>query len=194
MAQDLPESAKTEVQRVRLDEVLVVRQSGVYDRPRKERSLKTSSLLERLSVSKFPLRCPRLYGLLFELRSFAHRIRSLWKRGHTRPIQIGLAFQLDAQQFLVRNKRTQARSTDIQKLHADSPWLSLEDCHLFLRGWDAGEEWHRSLGTATSGEYTQDQQPLSSNASVTDDATSSIVVQQSTKRDLSSNHHSCERV
>ena len=183
MAQDLAGSAKTEAQHVPVDEVLVVRQSGVYDRLHKERFLKTSSLLERLSVSKFPLRSPRLYGLLFELRSFAHRIRSLWKRGHTRPIQIGLAFQLDAQQFLVRNKRTQARSTDIRKLHADSPWLSLEDCHLFLRGWDAGEEWRRSFGMATSGEYTQDQERSSSDTSATDDTIPPLAVQQSTKRD-----------
>ncbi len=155
-------------------------------RPRTKRFPKNASLWEQLSVSKFPQRHPVLYGSLFELRSFAHRIRSLVKRGGIRPVEIGLAFQLDAQQFLVRNKRTQARRTGIQKLHADSPWLSFEDCHLFLTGWDAGEEWHRSSGTARSGEYNQDQEhSSSSDPSATDDITPPTVIQQSSSDDPS---------
>jgi hypothetical protein len=108
------------------------------DCPGNERSQKKSSFLHRLSVSKFPRIFPRLYGLLFELRSFRYRIGFLWQRGGTRSLKMGPVFDVDRDGFLVQNKRTQARNWDIQKLLSDFPFLAPEDCHLFLLGWDAG--------------------------------------------------------
>jgi len=68
---------------------LPLHRSGAYAQPRTKLCPKSASLLERLSVSKFPFRHPVLYGLFLELRSVAHRIRSLMKRGGTRPLEIG---------------------------------------------------------------------------------------------------------
>jgi hypothetical protein len=72
---------------------LPLRRSGACAHRRIKLYLKNASLLERLSVSKFPFRHPVLYGLFLELRSFAHRIRSLVKRGGTRPLEIGSVYQ-----------------------------------------------------------------------------------------------------
>jgi hypothetical protein len=172
---------KTASQRVSSG-VLPLGHSEVDAQPHIARSLQNSSFWERLSVSKFPYRHPVLYGSLLELRSFAHRIRSLVKRGDIRPVEIGFVFQQSPfQQHLVRNRRTQARTTDIQKLLSDCPWLSGEDCYLFLQGWIAGEEWHRSLGTAESGGYSRDLYSRSNSA--TANATPPQATQQSTIRD-----------
>lgn len=141
------------------------------------RSLRNASLWEKLSASKFPFRHPVLHGSLFELRSFFHRILLLWRRGGTRSIEIGSVYQQQgAQQHLVRNKRTQARSRDIQKLLSDFPWLSGEDCHLFLMGWSAGSEWRSDSDSCTAesnGETPQDSFITASNSeSVQSDPTS----------------------
>jgi hypothetical protein len=80
-------------------------QGGACAQPHRVPSQKTASLLERLSVSKFPWRYPVLYGLIFELRTFYHRIRLLWIRGHIRPLEIGLTFQEASPGYLVRNRR-----------------------------------------------------------------------------------------
>jgi len=147
---------KTEAQTVLPSGVSGIHRSAICAQPRTERCQKTSNLLERLSMSKFPYRHPVLYGLLFELRSFGHRIQSLRKRGDIRPLEIGFVYQpLDAHGCLVRNKLTQARSTGIQQLLAEYPWLSAEDCYLFLVGWNAGREWHESLGTAENSDDRQ---------------------------------------
>lgn len=147
--------SRTDTQRVGQDEVSAIRQSGVCAQPSTGQYRKTSSLLERLSVSRFPNRCPRLYRSLFEVRSFYNRIRLLWKRvrpglGHPHGLETGPVWEEASPGCLVRNKRTQARSTDTQKLLADCPYLSLEDCRLFLLGWDAGEGWRRNLDSAES--------------------------------------------
>ena len=127
----------------------LIRQSGACAQHRKLQCRQTASLLERLSVSKFPRRHPILYGLAFEFRTFYHRIQLLGRRGCTRPLEIGPVFEEASPGCLVHNKRTQARSRDIQKLLADSPYLSFEDCHLFLLGWDAGEEWRTTSAPCT---------------------------------------------
>jgi hypothetical protein len=143
-------------QRASPHEVLINR-SEVCVQTRIAPNRKMSNLLERFSVSKLPFRRPVLYGLFLELRSFLHRIQALTKRGGTRPLEIGSVYQrLNAGPFPVLNKRTQARSRDIQKLLSDFPWLSSEDCHLFLTGWDSGREYSEVLGTARSSENKQD--------------------------------------
>lgn len=114
-------------------------------------SQRISSFWERLPHSTFPYRHPVLHGLLLELRSFYHRIQLVWQRGGTRALQIGSVFQsLDGEPYLALNRRTQARSQDIQQLLSDFPWVSSEDCHLFLAGWEAGQEYSESSDTAES--------------------------------------------
>src|SRR5260370_41612434 len=76
--------------------------------PRTGQSQKNASLLERLSVSKFPFRHPVLHGLLLELRSFRHRIQLLWQRRGTRLLEIGLVYQQTCHPLhLVLNRQTQ---------------------------------------------------------------------------------------
>jgi hypothetical protein len=133
-----------------LCETLSSHRNRESDCPRNERHQKKSSFLHRLSESKFPTIFPRLYGLLFELRSFRYRIVFLWRRGGTRSLQIGPVFDADRNGFLVQNKRTQARNWDIQKLLSDFPFLAPEDCHLFLLGWDAGSGFRAHAGREDS--------------------------------------------
>jgi|ERR1035441_9656683 hypothetical protein len=132
-----------------------IRQNAICAPPRTERCRRIASLLERLSTSRFPFRHPVLHGLILELCSFAHRTRLLWKRGDTRSVEMGSVWELDAQQHLVPNRRTQARNADIQKLFSEYPWCSPEDWHVFLLGWDAGSEWRKNYDTAETGDDTQ---------------------------------------
>jgi hypothetical protein len=125
--------------------------SAIDGQPDSRQSQKMSSPLDRFSVSISPQHNPRLHGLFFGLRSFVRHIRSLWKQDGIRAIEIGSAFQVDAQQCLVRNKRTQAHSADIQKLRSDfRAGLSFGDCDRSLG--DAAEELHRSCDIEGSGE------------------------------------------
>jgi hypothetical protein len=103
------------------------------------------------------LRHPVLHGSLLDFRSFLYRIRLLWKRGGTRSLRIGWVYQQrGAQQGLALNRETQARSMGMQQLLFDCPWLSSEDCHLWLIGWNAGREWRESLGTAENNDDRRD--------------------------------------
>lgn len=124
------------------DEACVQRHSEQYPT--------VSNLWERLSASKFPWRHPIVYGSLLELRSFYHRIRLLLQRGDIRYLQMGPLYEQVSLGHLVQNIRTQSRTQDMQTLHDDLPWLSPEDCHLFLLGWDAGERYRGSADTAKS--------------------------------------------
>jgi hypothetical protein len=175
---------KTEAQHFLLDEVLVVRRSGVYARLHKGQYPKNTSLWVRLSGSTFPSGFPRLYGSLLELRSFYHHIRLVCRRGHTRRLEMGHTFQLTSLGCLVRNTRTQARSTDMRTLLSDLPWLSPENLHLFLAGWDAGSGYREDADTARSSDDSQAAE-CSIDTSVTDNATPPIVTQQSTTHDPS---------
>jgi hypothetical protein len=114
-------------------------------------NLRTASPSVEPMVSTFPYRHPLLHGSFLELCSLFHRIRSLWKRGRIREIEIGLVYQQSLSLgFLVRNERTQGRIQGIQKLLSDFPFLSGEDLHLFLLGWDAAEEWQNRMDTLES--------------------------------------------
>jgi len=161
-----------------------IRQSAAYALPRTGRCRKTATFLERLSLSKFPSQYPVLYGSLLELRSFFHRIQSLARRGDILSLEIGPVYQQrDAQRGLVRNKRTQARKMGIQKPLSDFPWQTGEDCHLFLCGWNAAEEWvGLSFGSAKSNANIQ----VEESSSAYPDGGNSMplsAVQQSAKRD-----------
>lgn len=177
-------------QRVLPDE-LPLGHSETCDHAHTKLFLKNASLLERLSVSKFPYRHPVLYGSLLELRSFLHRIQSLRKQGDIRPAEIGLVYQQSpVRGYLVRNMRSQARTQGIRKLLCDSPWLTTEDYRLFLAGWESAEEWRARVGSAENSEYSQDLD--SSSSSATGNLTPPIVVQQSTKHDRSNPQPSLE--
>ncbi len=108
------------------------------------RTHRNAILRVRLSASNFLYRHDVLYGSILELRNCFHRIQSLWKRGYMRGAQIGPVYQTLADGFLVPNIRSQGRSLGIQKLRADSPWMTTEDCVIFLLGWDKAEEWRAS--------------------------------------------------
>ena len=131
-----------------------IRQGATCGPPHTKQNRRTSSLLERLSLSKFPTRHPVLYEAFFELRSFYHRIQLLRSRGGSRRLEMGLVFEPASHGYLVRSRRTHARNRDTQKLLSDYPWLSLEDCHLFLLGWDAGEEWRERADNTASNDDT----------------------------------------
>jgi hypothetical protein len=104
-----------------------------------------SSLLNRC-CAQFPWRYPRLYRLGLELRSLAHRIRPLCKRGGAFLPDAGPVWDSDGHGFLVPNKRTQARIEYIQTQQKCQPWLSPLDWDLLMRGWDAGDKWADRIG------------------------------------------------
>jgi hypothetical protein len=106
-----------------------------------EPSLKTSNPWVRLSASSFPYRFPRLYGLALELRSLCHRSLLIWLRGDIRLLEMGPVWRCSHPGGLVRDRRTLARRSGTQKLQSCFPWLSPEDLHLYLGGWDAAQEW-----------------------------------------------------
>jgi hypothetical protein len=159
-----------------------VRPSAVGAQPRSERNRQTASLFERLSASKFPFRHPILHGLLFELRSFRHRIQLLWQRGGTRLLETGSVYQQTGPpSCLVLNRQTQLRTQGIQRLLSECPWLSGEDCYLFLMGWNRGWESCEGLDTAKSSGDMRDSFALHGRGNVTPPQ----AVQQSTKHDPS---------
>jgi hypothetical protein len=100
-----------------------------------------ANFLEGFSAAKFPFRFPRLYGLTLEIRSFRYRIQRLWKRGDILQPQMGHVWETSALGHLIPNRRTQARIEDMQQVLSSHPWLSPEDWHVFLMGWDAGSEY-----------------------------------------------------
>src|SRR5579863_8413755 len=118
-------------------------QAGVDLQPHTSQTHQSATFLDRLWDSTFPCRYPKLYGSILELRNFAHRIQSLWKQENTRYVDIGPVYQPSkVPGFLVLNTRTQGRNEGIRKLHSDFQWLTSDDFGVFLRGWDAAEEWY----------------------------------------------------
>jgi hypothetical protein len=125
--------------------------NGVDVQPNNEWKLGNASLWERFSASRIPYQFPVAYESLCLLRSCAHRIRSLWKRGYILHAETGPVYQESSLPgHLVRNERTQARSHGIQKLLGEFPWLTTEDCRIYLAGWNTAEEWRDGLGTEDS--------------------------------------------
>lgn len=55
-------------------------------------------------------------------------------------LTIGPAMESDSIRGLVPNRRTSGRSRDIQLLRETCPWATVADLHLFLLGWNRGEE------------------------------------------------------
>jgi hypothetical protein len=115
---------------------------------------RTSSLWESLSLSTFPYRFQLLYGLLLECRSLYHRIRLLRLRNHISQPRMGRELQRDTFGYLRLNRRTQAHTTDMQRIRERHPWLSPEDWNLFLIGWDAGWE------SGRHGDIPENSEPL----------------------------------
>ena len=125
-----------------------IHQSEACVQPHSVPNQKSANLWERLSLSRIPYRFPVWYGSLLELRSCFHRIQSLLRQGDIRPAEIGPVYQQSlVPEYLVRNTRSQGRSLGIQKLLSDSPWMTTEDCRIFLSGWDTAEEWRERLDT-----------------------------------------------
>lgn len=131
-------STKTDTPPVQQSEL---NQNGDCGLSRNEQSSSSAKVVDQSWLSTtISWRFPRVRALLSELRSFRHRIVLLWRRGNTRPLNMGLAYQATDGGSLVPNRRTQSRIRDTQRLLSESRFLSLEDCHLFLCGWDAGWE------------------------------------------------------
>lgn len=125
--------------------------NGVYVPPRNGRYLRIASLLAGFSISRLPYRFPRLHGLFLELCSFRHRIQLVWRRGGTCFLETGPVYQQTSlQSHPVLNRQTQLRTQGIQRLLSEYPWLSGEDCNLFLMGWNKGWKSCETLGTANS--------------------------------------------
>jgi hypothetical protein len=81
------------------------------------------------------------YAIWLESCSLGPRILLLRSMIEGRPLlAIGAALEIDTTQHLVANKRTSARSRDIQLLRETYPWATVADLHLFLLGWNKGEE------------------------------------------------------
>jgi hypothetical protein len=131
-------------------------EDGVYVPPRNERRSRISTFLAGFSVSKFPYRYPRLHALFLELRSFRHRIQLVWQQGGARLMQTGPVYQPQSHQtYLELNRQTQLRTQGIQHLFSGCPWLSGEDGHLFLMGWNMGWESRDGLDNAEKRADTQ---------------------------------------
>jgi hypothetical protein len=105
----------------------------------------------RQSLAWLPIRV----WLFRRLLSLSHLGDAIWLESHSlgrrisllrsmisgRPVlEIGAALELGPTQHLVPNRRTSARSRDIQLLRQTYPWATVADLHLFLLGWNKGEE------------------------------------------------------
>lgn len=114
---------------------------GAYVHPGNAQTRRIATFLDQFSADRFGYSFPRLHALSSELCSFRHRIRLVWQRGESRPLQMGPLYYVDSQSAVpAENTRTQARIRDIERLKLECPWASCEDGHLFLLGWDAGWE------------------------------------------------------
>jgi hypothetical protein len=56
-------------------------------------------------------------------------------------VDIGPALRCSGGGRYLDDERTLTRSAGIEKLQAMYPWVDTVDLELFLRGFDAGEEW-----------------------------------------------------
>lgn len=81
------------------------------------------------------------YRAAWELRSALRRIQALYSLGSAPSPDVGPVWEESSPGHLVRCSRTQARNRCIQTLLSDQPYLSPADLQIFLRGWDAAEEW-----------------------------------------------------
>ena len=53
---------------------------------------------------------------------------------------LGLVYQESPSGHLILNKRTKARVLSTQEIETDYPWASSVEAEIFLRGFDAGEQ------------------------------------------------------
>lgn len=91
---------------------------------------------------------PREFSLACIFCLYARRLPSVFRSalGHIRlqlprNWSVGPAFQRGQDQSFQQNKRTLARALGIQELWAKYPWTDQVDLEIFLRGFDAGEQW-----------------------------------------------------
>jgi hypothetical protein len=125
--------------------------NGVGAQRHNEQSDQNANLWDWSLASRFLYRFRVLHGSLSELRNCFHRIRSLKRQGDIRPFEIGPVYHKGpVPAHLVRNVRSPGRSLGIQKLLAEFPWMTTEDCRIFLSGWDTAEEWRERLDTVDS--------------------------------------------
>jgi hypothetical protein len=98
---------------------------------------------------------PRKLSPVDIFRLYARKLPSVFRSalGHIllelpRNWSVGPAFQEESDQSFSQNKRTLARALGIQELWAKYPWMDQADLEIFLRGFDAGEQWGlRKQGT-----------------------------------------------
>jgi hypothetical protein len=75
------------------------------------------------------------------MRSSVGRILFLRSMFAGKPfLSFGAGLEVDSNHALVPSKRTNARTRDIQLLQQAYPWTTAVDLHLFLLGWNKGEE------------------------------------------------------
>jgi hypothetical protein len=95
----------------------------------------------RRRIFGFDLRA--LYGIVLEMRSFSARIRFLRERKLYRyGTFLGPTWERLSKQRIRRCTRTIARMKDMQWLVSMYPGATLVDRHLFLEGWNKGEQFH----------------------------------------------------
>lgn len=129
-------------------------------------SRRIASFLDQFSASGFPCAFPRLHGVSSQLCSFRHRIRLVWRRGGSRPLQMGPLYGFASRpEEMAANTRTRSRIRDIERLKLECLWASCEDGHLFLLGWDAGWESSGASGSLKTSVDTKKSSFLASQTS-----------------------------
>jgi hypothetical protein len=108
------------------------------------RTRKRSRVRLRIPCALFRLRV-RLSRLVYAtwlvMRSSIGRILFLRSMFAGQPfLSFGAGLEVDSNHALVPSKRTNARTRDIQLLQQAYPWATAVDLHLFLLGWNKGEE------------------------------------------------------
>jgi len=87
------------------------------------------------------------YALRHEGRSFVGHTRTLLAKKHW-GVDYGPLYESLPDEHLILNKRTDACIRGTQDLAMDYPWASMVDRQIFLRGFDAGEQ-YALLSTGT---------------------------------------------
>jgi hypothetical protein len=140
--------------------------AGAYVHPGNALIRRIATFLDQFSADRFGYSFPRLHELFSELCSFRHRIALVWRRGGSRPLQMGPLCRIDSQSgAVVENTRTQSRIRDIERLKMEYSWVSCEDGYLFLLGWDAGWGSSGALGSLETNGDAKDSLFLESQTS-----------------------------
>ena len=88
----------------------------------------------------------KLYKLKYVVNSLYCHMQTLRTRKNLL-LDFGPAFSYQLDGRLVTDEKTTARIQSIQNLQATyRGWVGVVEAEIFLMGFDAGVEWHRSMG------------------------------------------------